>query len=106
MPDQLRHNQRWCFYINLPCGAVAAIGALVFLPASEPPSEPDEILHPLWLRIARLDWIGALLCSGMVVCLLLGLQWGGTSKPWNDPAVIGVSCGLLCVGSGININCD
>lgn len=81
---------RWCFYINLPCGAVAAVGALVALPATNPIVEPDEIPQPVWLRIVQLDWIGAALCSGMVTCLLLGLQWGGTSRPWNDPAVIGL----------------
>ncbi|CUA68868.1 Putative HC-toxin efflux carrier TOXA [Bipolaris zeicola] [Rhizoctonia solani] len=79
---------RWCFYINLPCGAVSAAGALIVLPTIKPPSDGD--VRPAWHRIVRMDWVGALLCIGVVSSLLLGLQWGGTSKPWDDPTVIGL----------------
>ncbi|KAJ1306947.1 hypothetical protein OPQ81_007927 [Rhizoctonia solani] len=79
---------RWCFYINLPCGAVSAAGALIALPTIKPPSEGDD--RPAWHRIVRMDWVGAVLCIGVVSSLLLGLQWGGISKPWNDPTVIGL----------------
>ncbi|CAE6452019.1 unnamed protein product [Rhizoctonia solani] len=61
---------RWCFYINLPCGAVSAVGALIALPNVKPPSDGDA--RPAWHRIFRMDW------------------WGGTSKPWGDPTIIGL----------------
>ncbi|CAE6428221.1 unnamed protein product [Rhizoctonia solani] len=79
---------RWCFYINLPCGAVSAAGALIALPMIKPSSDGDH--RPVWIRIARMDWVGAVLCIGVVSSLLLGLQWGGTSKPWDDPTIIGL----------------
>jgi hypothetical protein len=28
-----------------------------------------------------------LLCLAMTTCLLLPLQWGGTTYPWSDPKV-------------------
>ncbi|CAE6428748.1 unnamed protein product [Rhizoctonia solani] len=83
-----RVSWRWCFYINLPCGAVSAAGALIALPTIKPSSDGDH--RPAWHRIVRMDWVGAVLCIGMVSSLLLGLQWGGTSKPWDDPTIIGL----------------
>ncbi|KAF8705261.1 MFS general substrate transporter, partial [Rhizoctonia solani] len=79
---------RWCFYINLPCGAVSAVGALIALPNIKPSSDGDD--RPAWHRIAQMDWVGAILCIAIVSSLLLGLQWGGTSKPWDDPTIIGL----------------
>ncbi|KAF8715608.1 MFS general substrate transporter, partial [Rhizoctonia solani] len=79
---------RWCFYINLPCGAVSAVGALIALPNIKPSSDGDD--RPAWHRIAQMDWVGAILCIVIVSSLLLGLQWGGTSKPWDDPTIIGL----------------
>lgn len=29
-----------------------------------------------------------------MVCLLLALQWGGTTKPWSDSSVIGTLVGF------------
>ncbi|ELU43687.1 TRI12 domain-containing protein [Rhizoctonia solani AG-1 IA] len=82
---------RWCFYINLPCGAVSAVGALIALPNIKPSSDGDD--RPAWHRIAQMDWVGAILCIAIVSSLLLGLQWGGTSKPWDDPTIIGYYLG-------------
>ncbi|QRW17223.1 major facilitator superfamily transporter [Rhizoctonia solani] len=79
---------RWCFYINLPCGAVSAVGALIALSNIKPSSDGDD--RPAWHRIAQMDWVGAILCIAIVSSLLLGLQWGGTSKPWDDPTIIGL----------------
>ncbi|CAE6455256.1 unnamed protein product [Rhizoctonia solani] len=79
---------RWCFYINLPCGAVSAVGALIALPNIKPSSDGDD--RPAWHRITQMDWVGAILCIAIVSSLLLGLQWGGTSKPWDDPTIIGL----------------
>lgn len=35
-----------------------------------------------------MDWLGATLVLGSVTCLILGLQWGGNTKPWKSAAVI------------------
>jgi hypothetical protein len=42
-------------------------------------------------QAARLDFVGATLVAGAVTCLVLALQWGGNTKPWNDKSVIIVS---------------
>ena len=35
-----------------------------------------------------MDWVGGGLVLASVTCLVLGLQWGGNTKPWDDAAVI------------------
>lgn len=41
-----------------------------------------------WRKWLHMDWIGAILNIVLVTCLLIPLQWGGVTKPWNDPAII------------------
>jgi hypothetical protein len=36
----------------------------------------------------RLDYVGAVLSLAFVATLMLALQWGGNSKPWNDKVVV------------------
>ncbi|KZW04065.1 ABC transporter [Exidia glandulosa HHB12029] len=83
---------RWCFYINLPFGALA-IGAVVFfLEDRRPRVKPNHVgltTLQLWKKI---DVIGSILCLGMVCALLLPLQWGGQEKEWNDKVVIALFC--------------
>ncbi|KAK3065821.1 hypothetical protein LTR53_017999 [Teratosphaeriaceae sp. CCFEE 6253] len=65
---------RWCFFINLPIGAVAW-GIILWI------LKPTPALHPgLTVRqqLAKLDLLGELCLLPCVVCLLLALQWGGT----------------------------
>ncbi|KZO92741.1 ABC transporter [Calocera viscosa TUFC12733] len=91
---------RWCFYINLPIGAVS-VGVILLLIDTRPAigSDYTDGMNTLqrWLS---LDWFGALLSISMVVCLILPLQWGGNEKAWNDPAVISTFCvfGVLLIG--------
>jgi hypothetical protein len=42
-----------------------------------------------------MDLPGALLILAAVVCYLLALQWGGTTKSWNSPDVYGKKIGRL-----------
>lgn len=72
---------RWCFYINLPCGAVAvAILALVL----KLPKHKDEDRVPLIQQFKKLDPLGTVLFMPSVICLLLALQWGGTTYAWSN----------------------
>ncbi|KAF5984804.1 putative DHA14-like major facilitator [Fusarium bulbicola] len=78
---------RWCFYINLPVGAVALITAIftVRIPKQKRPSQGSS-----WISYLHdLDPIGTLCFLPGVVCLLLALQWGGTKFPWSSAKVIG-----------------
>lgn len=45
-------------------------------------------------RILKLDLIGASILVPAVVCLLLALQWGGTTYPWNSSRIIGLFVGF------------
>ena len=40
-------------------------------------------------KLARLELPGALLLLAAFVCLLLALQWGGTTFPWSSAKVWG-----------------
>ncbi|KAJ7499723.1 major facilitator superfamily domain-containing protein [Mycena latifolia] len=77
---------RWCFYINLPIGAVTLI-VMTFLFKT-----PSEILRgePLSFakRFRQLDPWGTVIFVPAVVCLLLALQWGGTKYSWSSGRII------------------
>ncbi|KAF4778633.1 major facilitator superfamily transporter [Colletotrichum scovillei] len=77
---------RWCFYINLPTGAVAFV-IIVFLFQS-PPRLDNGKKKTLLEKVMQVDPIGTLALMPAVICLLLALQWGGTVYPWSNPRVI------------------
>jgi MFS family permease len=81
---------RWCFFINLPIGGVSLVAVTLLLKAS-PPLGADltkRAPRDLWRQVLWLDFVGATLVAGAVTCLVLALQWGGNTKPWDDKAVI------------------
>ncbi|ETS82216.1 hypothetical protein PFICI_07218 [Pestalotiopsis fici W106-1] len=88
-------NWRWCFYINLPIGAVS----ILFLCFTH---IPDETLKPPFSLalfrsiIPNLDLTGCALFAPATVMFLLALQWGSDEYGWTSPIVIG-----LFVGSGV-----
>lgn len=83
---------RWCFYINLPIGAIALLVILFFFEtpdgATTDPSEmPCE--DKKWREILNeFDPIGTVVFMPAIVCLLLALQWGGTAYAWNSWRII------------------
>ncbi|CAK7198157.1 hypothetical protein SEUCBS139899_000815 [Sporothrix eucalyptigena] len=76
---------RWCFYINLPIGAASIVLILLFLHLPQP---PRAHALPAFEKLKRMDPIGTLLFTPSVVCLLLALEWGGTTYPWNNGRII------------------
>lgn len=81
---------RWCFYINLPIGAISAIIILIFFktPAAASPQKAtlrEKLLH--------LDPLGAMLVMAFVVCYLLAVQDGGSKYSWNSAREIGLLIG-------------
>lgn len=76
---------RWCFYINLPIGAVTivVIALILHLPQQAKTAELS------WKqRLLQLDPLGNLFLLPGVVSLLLALQWGGTTYAWRDARII------------------
>ncbi|KAK8061446.1 major facilitator superfamily transporter [Apiospora phragmitis] len=85
---------RWCFYINLPAGALTlVVMALVFHPA------PQNHLHrPFFDRLIDLDIIGNFILLAMSVMLFLALEFTTTGEPWSSAKTVGLLCGF---GAGI-----
>lgn len=76
---------RWCFYINLPIGAVTILAIFVFLQhPKQTLKKPDS-----WKgQLAQLDPWGTAAFMPGIVCLLLALQWGGPKYAWGSARII------------------
>jgi MFS family permease len=82
---------RWCFYINLPLGAVVA-GCLLFNDV------PEAAVKPPWrdvlgTAVKSLDLIGFALISPAAIMFLLALEYGGNQHAWDSSVVIGLLVG-------------
>ncbi|KIJ07370.1 hypothetical protein PAXINDRAFT_102988 [Paxillus involutus ATCC 200175] len=77
---------RWCFFINLPTGGLAAVLLFIFLNLN-----PHQ-KRPLRDQVVELDFIGLVSLVTGVVCLLIGFNFSQTS--WSDARTIT----LLVVG--------
>jgi hypothetical protein len=80
---------RWCFFINLPVGGATIISMIWLLPTDSNKSV-EAAAKKLSIRekIDQLDPIGTICFLPGVVCLLLALQWGGSTYAWNDARII------------------
>ena len=72
---------RWIFWINLPITGAAFILLLVFLDVHNPKTKFAD-------GIRAVDWVGSITIVGVMVMVLLGLNFGGTVYPWASPKVI------------------
>ncbi|KAJ5621734.1 hypothetical protein N7528_006517 [Penicillium herquei] len=93
---------RWCFYINLPIGAVSLLALIIFW-------HPQNVKHesvPISTHMKRLDPLGMAFLVPSIVCLLLALQWGGSTYSWSNSRIIAlfVLFGvLILIFAGIQI---
>jgi MFS transporter, DHA2 family, glioxin efflux transporter len=87
---------RWCFYINLPIGGVSAVVILLFFTA---PAAARPQRASLKEKLLQMDLPGSFTLMAAVVCYLLAMQWGGTSRAWSSGSVIGtlVAFGVLII---------
>ena len=72
---------RWIFWINLPVCGLAFSFLLFFLDVHNPRTKVVDGLKAI-------DWFGSISILGLMVMLLLGLNFGGEAFPWNSPTVI------------------
>jgi len=71
---------RWCFYVNVPIGALAFAILLFGFP------------HLVKRRKEHtIDWMGAVTLILSMVPILLALEWGGRTYPWRSPEVIALA---------------
>jgi hypothetical protein len=76
---------------SLPIGAIA-ITVIILVLKIHRDNNPDHLT--LRERVLKLDLIGASIIVPTVVCLLLALQWGGTTYPWSNSRIIGLFVGF------------
>ncbi|KAF8847266.1 putative aflatoxin efflux pump [Acephala macrosclerotiorum] len=77
---------RWCFYINLPIGGFIILAILLFFHIPSPKREKGSALA----QIKNLDPIGILFFVPSIICLIIALQWGGSTYSWSAPKIIGL----------------
>ena len=75
---------RWCFYINLPIGGLTLGIILLVLKLPSSKNAPTTIKE----QIHRLDPLGTLCFFPGIICLLLALQWGGSTYSWQSARII------------------
>ena len=80
---------RWCFYVNLPIGALAlAVVAVVLrLPKRAQATK------------AKIDVLGMALMAAASACIVLFTTWGGTKYDWDDPIIIGLGAGFVVLAA-------
>ncbi|KAE8407334.1 putative efflux pump antibiotic resistance protein [Aspergillus pseudonomiae] len=76
---------RWCFYINLPIGAITIPFIILFLSSQKPQNRPKL---EGWATLSQFDPVGTIFFVACIICLLMALQWGGTQYPWSDGRMI------------------
>jgi EmrB/QacA subfamily drug resistance transporter len=79
---------RWCFWINLPLGAVAlSVAAVVLqLPTGTARGRP------------RIDVWGITWSAASVTCVVLLSSRAGTTYAWTSPTIIGLAAGAVVAG--------
>ncbi|GKT45902.1 putative efflux pump gsfJ [Colletotrichum spaethianum] len=85
---------RWCFFINLPIGGLAAF---VILLTFKNPQAAKVIDATLKEKLLQMDFLGTVLVMGASLCLLLALQYAGVSHAWNSSIVIGLLVGFVAL---------
>ncbi|KAF2684726.1 MFS general substrate transporter [Lentithecium fluviatile CBS 122367] len=87
---------RWCFYINLPFGAITAAFIIPFFSIPRRGAKTQATWKE---QLVKFDLHGTAVFLPAIVCLLLALQWGGSKYPWNSGRIIAllVICGVLII---------
>ncbi|KAI9729619.1 MAG: hypothetical protein M1818_008466 [Claussenomyces sp. TS43310] len=80
------------FYINLPIGGIIVAG-LGFMTI---PTRTPKINTSIWATIDSLDLPGFGLFAPTSIMVLLAVEWGGSTYPWNSATIIGLFCGGGC----------
>ncbi|KAL5614662.1 hypothetical protein BROUX41_004760 [Berkeleyomyces rouxiae] len=74
---------RWCFYFTLPLGSVVLAGLLAVL--NHVKVYQDTGANDKTQLVDSLSFVVAV---GSVVCLVLGIQWGGLEHAWSSGTII------------------
>ncbi|KIP12091.1 hypothetical protein PHLGIDRAFT_62405 [Phlebiopsis gigantea 11061_1 CR5-6] len=72
---------RWAFWINLPLSGIAILVGIWLLPLKRVEGEMRQ-------KLLQIDYVGSLLTIASSILLLLGLNWGGVTYPWQSAQVL------------------
>ncbi|KAJ3389281.1 hypothetical protein HDU84_008919 [Entophlyctis sp. JEL0112] len=72
---------RWCFYINLPLGALTVATVVIFLKFPLPDGTFSE-------KVKRIDFFGTAALFVTILVIVTPLQLGGSVWSWNAPQAI------------------
>ncbi|KAF1360161.1 MFS general substrate transporter [Lizonia empirigonia] len=92
---------RWCFYINLPLGAVTAAFIIPFFKITRRGKKTEATWRE---QVKKFDLEGTALFLPAIICLLLALQWGGSKYAWGSGRIIALLvlfvllvCGFIAI---------
>jgi MFS family permease len=86
-------NWRVSFYIIIPVGVACILSVFFFVHNLQRPEKADLDNKE---KLRRLDLLGFAIYVPTIVCLILGLQWGGSEYAWGNWRIV-----LLLVLAGI-----
>ncbi|KAJ9612548.1 hypothetical protein H2200_004145 [Cladophialophora chaetospira] len=84
---------RWCFWINLPAGAVTYL-TVFFCFKNGSNVKLEGMGTPFIRRVLQLDMIGNVIVMGAMTMLNQALQLSQERLSWSNPPVIGLLCGF------------
>lgn len=82
---------RWCFWINLPVGAVTFVAVFFCF---RPSASTNGTKTSFFKRVLALDLIGNAILLGAITQLFLALQLSEARMSWSSAPVIGCLCGF------------
>jgi MFS family permease len=82
---------RWCFYLNLPAGALVA--CFFFITSIPQQNSTASTKDGSRFVLESLDLLGFFLFAPAAAMFLLATEWGGSSYSWNSAIIIGLFCG-------------
>lgn len=106
---------RWCFYINVPLGAITVL-IIIFLTPNFTPRSTSSLTKDrasgfrspssAWVSLSHFDFYGMITAMTAVVCCLLGLEWAGTTYAWGSTRIVALfmlSGFFVCIAAVIQI---
>ena len=83
----------WRANSNIPVG-VPAFFVVLFVLKLKGLDHTDRSLS-IKVKLLHMDVAGAAIFISAICCLLLALQWGGTTRPWKSSTIIGLLVGFM-----------
>jgi MFS family permease len=80
---------RWIMFINLPFCAVGFVLIPLYL-------NLNQKVESVWQKLARIDWVGAIIFVASTTAVLIPISWGGVMYSWDHwrtlvPLILGIA---------------